>query len=88
MKDFGFVIIIVLPQRRSPGILGKRLGENGIVLRSKYFLPSVGQFTKVYCNHEGKKIVEKYMGRQMVWQIQSPNIVPSLPTFPHESNMA
>lgn len=77
MEDFSFVIMVFLPQRRSPGILARELNKNGHVFRSKYFLPGVGQCTRIHCNHAGKKIVEKRMGCQLDWRIQ-----------PYESRMA
>jgi hypothetical protein len=71
--NFGFVTTIFLPQRRSPGVVGRKLNGNGIVLRAKYFLPGVGIATKIICNWEGRKIVEKHVGQQLTWAIQHPD---------------
>jgi hypothetical protein len=73
MKDFGFVTTVFLPQRRSPGIVGRKLRGNGIVLRAKYFLSGVGIATKIICNLEGCKIVEKHLGQRLTWKIQHPD---------------
>jgi len=75
VKDFGFVATVFLPQRRSPGIVGRKLNGNGIVLRAKYFLPGVGICTKIICNLEGREIVEKHLGQRLTWAIQHPDNV-------------
>jgi hypothetical protein len=71
MDDFGFVACLVLPQRRSPGVLGRVLSGNGWVIRGR-FLPGVGQPVNVYCNYDGKRIVERYFGSTITWQIVPP----------------
>ena len=71
-KDF-YISLVFLPQRRSPGIVGRKLNGNGIVLRARYFLPGVGIATKIICNAEGREIVEKHFGQRLTWAIQHPD---------------
>lgn len=71
MDNFGFVACLILPQRRSSGILGRKLNHNGYVIRGQ-FMPGVGQPVNVYCNYDGKRIVERHFGAAITWQIIPP----------------
>jgi hypothetical protein len=67
MSSYHLSTTLFLRQRRSPGIVRRKLKENGLVLNAGSFLPGVGIATAIICNQKGQYIVEKHLGQKLNW---------------------
>lgn len=67
MNKFEFSTTVFLPQRRSPTIVRRKLGNDGVVTISNCFMRGVGIATYIRCNLRGREIVEKHLGQSLEW---------------------